>query len=236
MKQFQAVPSLLPAYIHRALASKPNENFLIFIANGLPMAKQIGSFKGRLNQSLRQCNQACVGLEKLAREAVAGLTEDEQNRIDFISWDDILQREQAYEGWYQLIMTDEDCRKVIEETALAIARYRVESFKKKGLKCVRFFDQNGDLLENSQKVMKRYFWTQESIAREMTTLIWGFHCDFEDKSSYFNSLLYMTPNSTGMDLISGGANEVRNILERKNQELPPKPALHYFDLELKFHE
>jgi len=172
--------------------------------------------------------------EKLAREAVANLTQDEQARIDFMSWDDILQREQQYEEWYQFIMNDEECRDVIKETALAIARYRVDSFKKKGLKCVRFFDENGDLRVDSQKIMKRYFWTQESIAREMTTLIWGFHCDFDDKSSFFNSLLYMTPNSTGMDLISGGANEIRNVLESRNhQGLPPKPALHYLDLDLK---
>jgi len=237
LKQFKAVPTLLPSYIRQALASKPDENFLIFIANGLPMAQQIGSFQGRLNKSLRQCNKACVGLEELAREAVASLTQDERDRIDFISWVDILEREQAYAGWYQLIMNDEECRNVIKETALAIIKYRVDSFSKKGLKCTKFFDENGILLVKSQKTMKRYFWTQESIAREMTTLIWGFHCDFEEKSSYFNSLLYMTPNSTGMDLISGGANEIRNILEARNhQDLPPKPALHYFDLDLKLHE
>eukprot|EP00493_Phyllostaurus_siculus_P027292 UN27639 len=43
LKMFQKSPTLLPEYIRKALRSKPGEQFLIFIANGLPMAKQIGS-------------------------------------------------------------------------------------------------------------------------------------------------------------------------------------------------
>merc|ERR1719210_2621561 len=176
------------------------------------MAKQIGSFtNGTLTKSLRKVTKACVGIDELAREAVASLTEKEQSRISFVTWEDLMQQE-LYEEWYQFIMNNQECRQVIKDTALAIAKYRVDSFTKKGLRCTRFFDETGNLLRESNKVMRRYLWTQESIAREITTLIWGFRVKPEfdrvsvscAKDHFFNSLLYMTPNSTGMDLISGG--------------------------------
>jgi len=194
---------------------------------------------GRLTKSLKEVTKACVGLDELAREAVASLTEQEQDRILFVTWEDLLQ-EELYEEWYQFLMNNEDCRQVIKDTALAITKYRVDSFAKKGLSCVRFFDENGILLTGSEKVMRRFLWTQESIAREITTLIWGFRVKPEfdrvsvscAKDHFFNSLLYMTPNSTGMDLISGGANQCRKILEVQNlrEDLPPRAALHYYDL------
>jgi len=233
LKMFQKSPTLLPEYIRKALASKPGEKFLIFIANGVPMAQQIGSFAGKnLTRSLKQVAKACVGLEELAREAVASLTQKEQDRISFVTWEELLVREELYEQWYQLIMNNQECRQVIKDTALAIAKYRVDTFTKKGLRCVRFFDETGNLLTESQKVMRRYLWTQESIAREITTLIWGFHVKPEfDQESVFRSTLYMTPNSTGMDLISGGADQCRNIIEAQNLcDLPPRGALHYYDL------
>lgn len=241
LKMFQKSPTLLPEYIRKALISKPGEQILIFIANGVPMAQQVGSFtNGSLNKSLKKVTEACVGIDELAREAVASLTEKEQSRISFVTWEELLVQEELYDEWYQFIMNNQECRQVIKDTALAIAKYRVDSFTKKGLKCMRFFDETGNLRTESGKVMRRYLWTQESIAREIVTLIWGFRVKpelnresvFCAKDYFFSSILYMTPNSTGMDLISGGADQCRKIMEVQNlrNDLPPRGALHYYDL------
>jgi len=233
VKQFLAVPSLLKNYIRYALASKPNDNFVIFIADGLPMAQQIGSFQqGSLNKTLKKVTKACVELDRLAREAVASMSAEEQKRLKFVSWTEMLLNDSRYEEWYQFIMNNEETRQIIKETALGITKYRVDCFAKKGLKCAKFFDEAGNLRTDLQKTMKRYLWTQESIAREMTTLIWGFFLNDSDETLFYNSLFYMTPNSTGMDLISGGADRIRKVLESKKlrEDLPKKAALHYLDL------
>jgi len=241
LKMFQANPTLLPAYFQTVLDSKPGDDFAIFIANGLPMAQQIGTFVSHsLARTQREVAEACVGLERLCREAVLSLSEKNQRRIQVIIWwDDLTLGDARYEKWYQFIMGNEETRDIIKNTALDIIRYRVDSFSKKGLKCKRFFDEAGELLVK-ESIQKRFLWTQESIAREICTLIWGFRFtrvyDYggfkAERRFQLNSVIYLTPNSTGMDLISGAAWAIRNLIEKKQlrNDLPDQARLHYIDL------
>jgi len=242
LKMLQANPTLLNAYFQAALDSHPGDDFAVFIANGRPMAQQIGAFvnRGSLARTQREVAEACIGLEKLCREAIVSLSEADQRRIQvIIRWEDLTLGDARYEKWYQFIMSNEETRDIIKKAALDIIQYRVDSFTKKGLKCKKFFDEAGELLVK-ESIQKRFLWTQESIAREICTLNWGFHfthmydyggCKAERKF-HLNSVIYLTPNSTGMDLISGAAWAIRNLIEMKQlrNDLPKQARLHYMDL------
>lgn len=86
-----------------------------------------------------------------------------------------------------------------------------------------------------RKLEDVFFWTEESIAREITTLIWGFNAQKKGEAvNNFRGLVYMTPNSTGMDLISGGAFEILKLMKAENMlaDLPAQSKLTYTELKM----
>ena len=98
VKLFHSRPALLPSFVNKALEEKTGK-LLIFIADGEPMAQQIGSFvSASLNNTRKQVHAACEELERLARAVVADLSPEDQSRIEFVRWNDLSPRQSTRSG------------------------------------------------------------------------------------------------------------------------------------------
>jgi len=233
LKMLQTIPTLLTAQIKRVLDAHKGEKVLIFVANGVPMAQQIGSFtKAKtLKGTLRKVNETCVGIMKLAKEVVSTLNQEDQDRISYTTWEDLLENQEKYESWYKWIMENEKTRAIVADVAKGICNYRLSSFKKKGIKCASILDEEGNVCD-TKKAKRRFAWCEESCGREIVALIWGFYVLQGQEHTFFKGTVYLTPNSTGMDIISGGAHKVLKLMTSENMrsDLPKQAALFYTDL------
>lgn len=214
----EAFPEILEHLIDRAIEAS-GKPCLVFIADGKHMAQQdMATSKNTMKRSMRYV----AGYADKVESHVNAIVEQMENRdlIHVARWTQILAEDERHAKVLKVLRNNEETVNAVLDAVKCLARRRVTQFylnpKNAGKKCSSLLDEDGNV---APKKKTRHAGLCESVSQEVATILLGFKCN----DHHYTTMRYMTEDSSGMDIISGCAAKILEIVH--NSESPDLKSL-----------